>query len=270
MDEVESLLKHFDSETIDNKRGTFNLMMDIVQVSTKVLALDGDYGNRAHHFLQRFDPKTKEIENVHKNIGRTLTFVDNIEYFNSQLDQDIMKGKKIVICSMSSKIANEYSEILSKRKIKGKEIKVVLHTAKSGDDLKKQLMNVNEYWKNFQVVIYSPSLESGVDFSEFYFDKLYAILATDSTSQRGFLQMCSRVRKLTDGNIFVYTNGLQFTKYESFYTYNDAKEFMEQIHNNYSLDQHEREIIDNKLMIKDKELELYDENRIYNECENLK
>jgi hypothetical protein len=37
---------------------------------------------------------------------------------------------------------------------------------------------------------------------------MFCVLSDRSTSQRGFLQMCARIRKLKDTNINVYLNEL--------------------------------------------------------------
>ncbi len=61
------------------------------------------------------------------------------------------------------------------------------------------------------MIIYSPTIESGVDFNvEGYVNKIYGILSTKSTSQRAFLQMLSRCRKVKDNKINILLNDLPY------------------------------------------------------------
>ena len=106
---------------------------------------------------------------------------------------DIDDRKNICIVSMS---ASTIETIESQ--LKEKKIKYVMHTSKTDDSLKSKLEDVNKFWTKFQVVLFSPSIESGIDFSEEHFDKMYCILKNGPTtcSQRAFLQMVGRIRKL--------------------------------------------------------------------------
>lgn len=64
------------------------------------------------------------------------------------------------------------------------------------------LEDVNENWKECDLLTYSPSVESGVDFNIVgHFDKCYAVLESRSTSYRAFCQMLNRVRHYKENNI---------------------------------------------------------------------
>ena len=95
-------------------------------------------------------------------------------------------------------------------KLKENGIKYVMHTSRTDDKLKDELEDVNnKFWKKFQVVLYSPTIESGTDFNEEHFDRIYCILKDGqmTCSQRGFLQMVGRIRKIKDPKILCYYDG---------------------------------------------------------------
>jgi len=129
---------------------------------------------------------------------------------------------------MSSEIAHQYYYKYYEN------YKVALHTSKTDDDLFNQLKDVNTYWSNFDIVIYSPSIESGVDFNLKYFDNMYCILAPASTSQRGFMQMANRIRNLNDNNIQVFLNGMTYNDKVFEYTYSEVKNYFNTISNKYA------------------------------------
>jgi hypothetical protein len=86
--------------------------------------------------------------------------------------------------------------------------KIYLYTGKSDDCLKKHhLSNVSEHWSQADVIIYSPTIEAGVNFDvPGHFNKIYGILSCQSTSQRAFFQMLSRFRKVSNNQITILNN----------------------------------------------------------------
>jgi hypothetical protein len=52
LDESESLLAHFESNTLGNKMSSFVTFDAILKKCGKVVALDGDFGNRSYDYLR--------------------------------------------------------------------------------------------------------------------------------------------------------------------------------------------------------------------------
>lgn len=257
LDEIESLLNHYESSTIKYARDTFNLMEWILKISTKILALDGDFSNRSYDFLEYFG-KQKIIENTYKNSTKDFVLTKNKEIFDDLILKDLSEGKNIGICSMSSTIAEDYE-----RRFKD-TYSTIAHTSKSDDALKSQLKDINNLWNNYRVIIYSPTLESGVDFNREHVDKLYCVLSDKSTSQRAFLQMCSRIRKIREKKIYVYSNGLPHIKNADLITYNEMDEHLETLRKGVKVRYEETTNGDVNII---RELELYDKIKVYNEVE---
>jgi hypothetical protein len=219
MDESESLLNHFRSDTIKEKEKTFDLMKNIIFNSEKLLMLDGDFSNRSYSYCEYFG-KSIILENECKKEKKHLIYTNHRKYFEKQIENDLKAGLKIVICSMSSKLASHYNKLFKNT------YKTILHCADSDDTLKENLKDVKNFWKLFQLLIYSPSIESGVNFDVDYYDKIYIVLSTKSTSQRGLLQMTGRVRKLKNSEILVYLNNIPYSKKKSFYKYDEIKNYV--------------------------------------------
>lgn len=226
IDEIESVLNHFMSSTIENKTETFSLMKDIVFSASKVLALDGDFHNRSYTYLKSFGDVTV-LQNEVKKDKRHFIFTNDRNDFETKVDADLKSGKNVVVVSMSSKIATHFYSIYHET------YPSLLHCAKSDDKDKEKLKNVNKNWLTTKFLAYSPSVEAGVNFSLDHFDKIYFILSPKSTSPRGLLQMGSRVRKVTDANILVYLNNMPFKEKSNFYTYDEMKAYVCEVYSNY-------------------------------------
>ena len=227
LDEIESINYHFTSPTISNKQQTFEYMCEILRISNKILALDGDFHNRSFDLIDSLG-KSIIIENTIKKDPKKFIFTNNIKSFDKSIDDQLKKKHKIVIVSMSSNIATKYYE-----KYKTK-YKCILHCSKSDDSMKELLKDVESNWANYDLVIYSPSVQSGVSFDIPYFDKMYVILSSKSCSPRDVSQMTHRVRQFKDNNVHVYLNSLPYKENADFYTHCEIREYVGSIYNLYT------------------------------------
>jgi hypothetical protein len=97
---------------------------------------------------------------------------------------------------MSAKLTEQYY-------LKYKDIyNVILHN--STEKNKTIIRDFKNQWKKADLLIYSPSVESGVDFDEDWFDIQYGLIQDGSTTAAGYSQMLHRVRKLKDTNTLIY------------------------------------------------------------------
>lgn len=261
LDEIESVLNHFRSTTIKNKENTFDIMKNILYNSNKILALDGDFNNRAYDYISYFG-KSIILENEHKKNLKHFIFTNNKDKFDEDIDENLNNLRNIVIVCMSSKLATMYYN-----KYKDK-YKTILHSSKSDDILKEKLKDVNKLWKEYQLIIYTPCIEAGIDFNIEHIDKIYTILSVKSTSQRGLFQMIARCRKINNENIMIYTNNLPFYESGCFYNYDETKQYICEIHNEYlkPIEKYDKE--------KDKyiykyDFDLYAQILTHNETENF-
>eukprot|EP00818_Percolomonas_sp_WS_P005169 CAMPEP_0117449408 /NCGR_PEP_ID=MMETSP0759-20121206/7931_1 /TAXON_ID=63605 /ORGANISM="Percolomonas cosmopolitus, Strain WS" /LENGTH=715 /DNA_ID=CAMNT_0005241885 /DNA_START=535 /DNA_END=2682 /DNA_ORIENTATION=- len=206
LDEIESLLAHFESPTMKTKRETFNQFVTYLNNSKKILALDADFGIRSYSFLQQHSQDIKIIMNECKNSNRRFVFNTQKEYFVQAMMNALHERKNIVLVSMSSTIAKQLHERLKMTQViaeLGYDPKKVLHCSTSDDKLKENLKDVETYWSECEYVAFTPSVDAGVDYSSVHFDKMFCVLSSQSTSYRGFMQMTGRVRHLKEQDILV-------------------------------------------------------------------
>lgn len=203
IDEIESVIAHLTSKTIMNKSYNNSEMIykytgEIIERAKKVLSLDGDYGNRSHTYLSEFGEEVKVVENTIKFGEKEFVEYRNEINFKNEIHRDINRGKKLVICCMAASTVNEYYEILTTYYPGANIIK---YTSKTDDEQKKEdFENVQITW-SVDVLIYSPTIESGVDYNVENFDKLYVIYSRFSTCPRGLNQMMNRVRKFKEKEV---------------------------------------------------------------------
>lgn len=112
--------------------------------------------------------------------------------------------KKIVICS-STKSFTKLVEQLVKLRFPTKSIKVY-NSEVCKNNLNEEIDTRS--WNNLDVLVYSPSITAGVSYEDLTFDCLVAYLtnSTFTPTVDVTLQQLFRVRRLREGNMYLYVN----------------------------------------------------------------
>jgi len=195
LDEIEGLLSHLSFDKIE-QYFIHNILTGILKKCSKILTLDGDLGDRTLDFITTLGFDYKIFENDYLGVKKHFKFSHNINTFDDKIDEDLNEGHKLVIVCMtkteSEKYYNKYNS----------KYKVCLHNSIEKNKIK--LLDVNTEWAKCDLLIYSPSVESGVDFNIVnYFYRCYATVSNQSTSTRAFFQMLNRVRHYENNEITV-------------------------------------------------------------------
>ncbi|QGR54383.1 hypothetical protein [Moumouvirus maliensis] len=274
IDEIEGNLNHYSSPFLKNPdynaRHKFKFMTECIDSAKKLLVLDADLGMRTKLFINNFE-KSIVVNNNYKPIEKTFTITNNQIYFNKNIFEDIKNKKNVCVISMTA----TYLDTIE-NKLKESGCKYIIHTSASDDKLKDKLENVNEFWKEFQFVGYSPTIESGVDFNENHFDKIYCVIKNGpmTCSQRAFLQMVGRIRQIKNPNILCFYKGNK-NICADFYTYNDVLNYFryyEKLNKKRILEnmEYDKQIVNGEIrFIRKNNISLFDHISIYNEVENL-
>lgn len=281
IDEVEGGLNHFSSPFLNNSnrsaRDLFDFMLLVIKYSDKLLLLDADIDIRTKIFIDHIGYAIV-INNLYQPDARTFIITNNSIDFESSFYKDVNDGKNICVVSMLSKSIKEIAAELTKKKIIH-----VIHTSESDDALKHELKYVNNFWSKYQVVLYSPTIESGVDFNIEHFDKIYCIIADGplTCSQRSFLQMVGRIRKIRDNNILCLYRNIIVNKNEpimntNIYTFDDILGYLKYyedidgrriLHKVICDESEENGVV--TITIKLNDITVYDKITIHNEAEQL-
>lgn len=247
IDEAESSLNHFTSDTVANKEATFNFMTHIIRNSSSTILLDGDISNRAFDYIKMIakpkDDKSKPdkykiIYNTIQKCIKSFILTPNEAQFHEQFTEAMNANKNFIVASQSSKYADKLYDLFNKDP-RYKD-KVLCHTANSDDEIKKKLIDVNQYWIRYKIVIYSPTITAGVNFDTVHFDTMFVVLCAKTNNPRDLMQMLGRCRKfknITDHDIltvWVYTNNLPLFETAIFHKFIDV--FYHSIHLNRLFD----------------------------------
>lgn len=222
IDEVESILQQYNSETFKGEsKSAFEFIDAIIKNSNKLITLDGDLSFRGFNYIKCFGSSINIINPVKKNL-RKFHLIDNENAFHISITSALDDKKKIVIVSQTSNMCDSLFVFI---KQKYKDIKMAVYTGSTNDKDKTELSNVLKNWVELDVLIYSPTIESGVNFDIPHFDKIFGVVSSGCNSQRAFCQMLSRVRKITDNNIVILATRLNYVelKKSNIYTFDEVQ-----------------------------------------------
>ena len=222
LDEIEGILSHA-SNSVTFKgmnKEVFEFLEKIIECSKKLITMDGDISNRTYNFINGFGPSINIVNTIKKN-KKIFNFMDNKENYKNRIFKELDDNKKVVIVSQ----CKEDVEAL-KIEIQNKftSLKILIYTSMSSDADKMELENVNNIWSKCDVLLYSPTIEAGVNFDVPHFDKIFGIITQNTSCQRAFMQMLARVRKTTDDEIIILNNNFKLNEIKEYFTFYDAYE----------------------------------------------
>ena len=128
-------------------------------------------------------------------------FTANMGDWVEHLLNAIRKGQKIVVPVNSLKDGKFVEELICRT---FKDKKVRLYSSETLPSVKKQHFgDVHSYWKDLDVLIYTPTVSAGVSFELKHFDALYGYFNDGSCDVETCRQMLARVRNLRTQDHFI-------------------------------------------------------------------
>jgi superfamily II DNA or RNA helicase len=227
LDEIESLLYHFSSKTLDGSNEfVFSGFLTLCRISKKILLSDADFNLRAFNFVSQLEKEPNIIYNIYNNNKKVikLNFDENV--LVKDIYDKINLNKNVVVICQSITKANNLHEKLSKE---FKDKTIVLHTSKTPDDVKQKLVDVNEFWSKMNILIYTSTIECGIDFNKEHFDNMYVFTTSRCNSPRSLIQQMGRIRKLNCNEILFHI-GKEFKRdinCNSLYSFVETKEYID-------------------------------------------
>jgi hypothetical protein len=206
LDEVESLLRHFLSPTVVTPLAEMRGLADTLNATTTgVVTMDATWGSVTKEFLKQAGLRNLLVVNDYRSTenARTFSISKDEVTWSAQIRDDITAGRNVVVVSLSQERAMQVHKVALDTFDDPKDAArlCLLHTSKTADSVKAKLIDVDALWSSKRIVVYTPTISAGVDFSTEHFDRMYLYLCPGSTGPMGALQMTGRVRHLVDTDV---------------------------------------------------------------------
>jgi hypothetical protein len=205
IDEVETLLYNFNSQTNKQLRDNIYTFENTLKNAKKIAFMDAFISKKTVNFIKDLGLNTKKLiarANVKPYELKTCVRVDKYDIEN-HIKQSVEQNKKIVLFSNSVNIADSVFNNLVVA-CTDKKIKYYYGNMKDSQyGEKNDLYNVNESWKDVDILIYTPTITVGVSFEiPEHFNHIYMICVNTSCVVRDCFQSYLRARYLKDKTLF--------------------------------------------------------------------
>ena len=264
-------LAHIDEKTMEKKEiGIFNFFDALLKQCGKILFMDGDMSQRSLTFAKYYGELTY-IKNKNIDGNKVMNLIQDEEQWKEQLRTDLTtyfkadpKFRVCVVSQSSNRVDSLYNEIreefphLVVKKLVGQD---------GGETKREFFEDINKTLDDANVFLYSPVIEAGVDITV-PIKKVYGILCSNSNSQRAFLQMISRCRKVEEPRMdFLKSEGLDLNGNFNFWRFAEVQE-----QNKHTVDETRAEFIfeDGEIKMQENALNKHRKSiSIYNTVEQL-
>jgi hypothetical protein len=208
MDESESIIEQLGSGLDRHFAASWDVFNWLTLYSEHVIAMDANVTNRTISLLADHQANhygNNECVLVQNTYERAADFEYKLtldqSHWRAQLFQDLAEGLQVVIPINSAKEAKAlHKDILAKYP----NMDIKLYTGETDPNVKRgDIENINTAWA-CQVLIYTPTITSGVSFKLDNFDKIYAWFHATSCSVLACDQMMGRVRSISTNSAVVF------------------------------------------------------------------
>ena len=228
IDEIESLLKNWDSTTHgEHVANNFYNFCELFTSCRKIILLDAFTTTHTTSFLKSLG--VDDILIYSSNYQKPTRILKECSTFNDiqeNIMKDINNNKKVFIFYPFLNPSSDHmgiheleKYILTKNKT-GRELNILTYFSNTSDAIKKTLKDVDNKWKAADVIICNSSITVGVNYEGADFDKIYLIASARVNLPRDLLQVSLRIRSpkcnIIDVFFFDKING-EVYQYNDFY-----------------------------------------------------
>lgn len=204
IDESEQVLQHFLSSTIsaEDRQKIFHIFTALLRHAKRIIALDADLSWLSFETLTKLaakednERKSYVILNEFKTPKR-MTFFESDGHLLEDLIVSMRDGKRIFVTSNSRRHVNMIDEAIKAAFPEAKTIAITRDNSQ-GKEAQAFIVNPGERAYEYQAILTSPSLGTGVDITfpnrEKVIDVVYGFFFPQITTHFDFDQQISRVR----------------------------------------------------------------------------
>jgi len=212
LDEVEQIFRHLLSDTIENKEQVFKILERIISSADQIICSDADLtSDLTGYLLQKLRSSFEQdrmvtIINEWKT-DRVINVYENKQHLLAELICDVADGKRVYVPVGLRELANEVKTLIDHMLDRdGNPIKVLMLTGPTSEDDTSQAFfnSPNKETPNYQVLISTSTLSTGVSIDVKWFDAVYGIFDRTVYTYQDCDQAISRVRNCASVKVWIH------------------------------------------------------------------
>lgn len=205
LDECESIFEQFDSGLLKSFNECFGKFQYLLRYSKHVVCMDAYISDRTYRIIDAIRGMDGMIYHhcIHKNATDDQYWLtgDRARWFGI-LHSCLMSDERVAI-QISSLTEARAVEAGIKKKFPDKVVK--LYSSETLQSEKREhFADVNTWWKQCDVLMYTPTVSAGVSFELKHFDKCFGWFTDQSCPVETCLQMMGRIRDVKSRSYYIY------------------------------------------------------------------
>lgn len=232
IDEIESALAHLTSQTLETRINCiWKILVQIVRNCRTLIVCDADIGPRTFSFLRmtrkRVVGDEAVVENLYFHCNRHISiqtrFYDYLSEFKwyEELKRRLLVGQNVFYFSnikkhmraIKSMLVHDLTALKRQELLDNHDVEyidavlmnILVIDADVTESAKMMYAECNQVWTQYKLVMISPTVGAGIDFTErHHFHVTFGYAGRESVSPRGWNQMRGRVRYPSYGECHVF------------------------------------------------------------------
>ncbi|NJD08797.1 MAG: hypothetical protein FIA97_20245 [Methylococcaceae bacterium] len=210
IDESEQVLRHLLSDTLKDRRGSvFSKLIQLIRSATTVICLDADLTGLLTIDLiaELRGPQSERDElygyrNDYRYAGRTIQLYESQPHLVNELVAVVEAGKKVFVATNTREFAQHAQQLVLQHQ---PDAKVLLLTSSTNDtpEFIDFLHDPNTEAPQYDAVITSPSLSTGISIDVIHFDVVFGFFSQEPLTYQDCDQAISRVRNCSDVRVWI-------------------------------------------------------------------
>lgn len=216
-DEIEQLLQHLTGPTIkDSRQAVFATLEYLIRHAKQIICLDADLSRDCYNFFVGLlgAENVEVIVNMARPPARTFLAYDKKPELIDELKSQLGAGKKCFVAHNSLAGANQLFRVL-KTTYPEKKGWLICSETVGKEEIHKDIENINEVIGQYDYVVASPSLGTGVSIDYPGIDSVFLlgeIGVKGINTHKDLLQQAGRVRKPISGQVHCWISPKKFNR----------------------------------------------------------
>lgn len=219
IDEVEQVLSHLTGDTVEDKRHpTFVWFKHYLDCAKQLYVLDADLNfltvTSVIDFIKDNSKTYEFFINDWKEREREIALYDNKNHLKYELITSIQRGERCFVCSNSKRQVDQLAGYIEKTFGTQKRVMAITSDNSDTSGIQDFIARINTEILNYDVVLASPSVSTGVDITfpdqASLIDCVYGFFEARVNTHFEFDQQISRVRKPKQVKVWVSPQKFNF------------------------------------------------------------
>jgi len=205
LDESELIFEQFSSGLHKHFNAAWATFKWLMRYSKHAVFMDACMADRTFNIVGAMrGPVTLHWNTWSNATEDNVHFTDNDLRWTASLYDDLAAKKRIGIPISSLNRAEILIANINKRFPK---VNIKLYSSKSLESEKrKHFSDIDEFWSQYDVVVYTPTVSAGVSFERAHFDKIYGYFTSMSCDVEVCVQMLGRIRNVSSRDYYICTD----------------------------------------------------------------